>query len=95
MSSLKTNVTSLEIVLVRGVDGSGKRKRFASKDGSVKLGVAGNLEEAQIGRKLVASLDIDNVTREQLSCAEGDLGAVSDDQCVFRQHVLDAGHDLA
>lgn len=93
VSSLKANVLGLQVVIVGRVDSGRERDGFTSQDGPVKPSITRDLEEANVSRKFVSSLDSDDVSGYQLESRHGCLLSITNDETVLGQHVLDALHD--
>lgn len=71
----------------------GDRGSRTCEDGPVNLEIRRDLDKTNIGRELVASLDQQDISRDELVGKEGDLLSVAYYKAVFREQVLDRVHD--
>jgi hypothetical protein len=109
--SLKTDVIGFEIVVFGSVDGSidwlgftwlvlvvvtkDAQKAPTSENGAVEHGIARDFDEANVSGELVALLDDDNVSRNQVLGRDACLRSAADHETLVWKHGANGSHDFA
>lgn len=65
---------------------------LTSKDRSIKLRITRNLNEAHISRQLVSSLDVEDVSRNDVRCHDLRLSPIPLHKTVLWQHIRNTSH---